>query len=97
MGKHTAPTTKTGRRTFWQAFIPSAIALGYLVPEIANILVKDLDGILPEHWRTWLIAAAGAIAAIAAALAKIMALPGVNRILSRLGLDNPTTEEGSND
>lgn len=90
MAKHRAEImrkTRAGRRTFWQALIPGLILMGVAIPQIVDILLAEAADILPEHWKAWLMGTSVAAAAISAALAKIMALSGVNKALKYLGLN----------
>lgn len=87
--------TKATARTFWQALIPAVILLGVVIPQVVDIVLEEADGLLPEHWKAWLLSASVLTATVSAALARIMAIPGVNRILRRLGLANPESEENN--
>lgn len=90
MGKHVKNNAPA--RTFWQALIPGLILLGVVIPQVVDAVIGEAGNLLPEHWKAWLLSASVAAAAVSAALARIMAIPGVNSILRHLGLSNATTE-----
>ncbi|WP_158375756.1 hypothetical protein [Cellulosimicrobium cellulans] len=49
-------------------------------------MVDDLGEWIPESWSLWLLGASASTAALAAAVAKIMAIPAVDAWLSSFGL-----------
>lgn len=67
-------------RTVLQVGIPALLGL----PLVFQILVEELGGTLPPRATEWLILAGGFVTAIAAVLARIMAIPGVELFLRRL-------------
>jgi hypothetical protein len=73
-------------RTAVQVGIPALLVLVGVVPEVLTIVEGELGGHLPDGVRAWLLGAAAVVTAIAAALARIMALPAVDRALGHLGL-----------
>lgn len=73
-------------RTVVQGVVATVATLGLILPTVAQIINEDLGAYLPEDWVAWLIGAAAAIAAVAGALARIMAIPAVDAALERLGL-----------
>lgn len=85
-----------GRRTARTALavgLSSLVGLVIVLPEILQIIVDEFGAQLPEHIRLWLLAAAGVITALAAAVTRIMAIPIVNDILSRFtpfGTETPS-------
>lgn len=83
---------KATLRTFVQAFIPTVLALVLALPEILDAL---LDAPLPAEVRTWLLGISGGAAGVAAALARLMAIPAVNDWLITLGLGTGTELEAS--
>ena len=74
-------------RTFVQVLLPAVVLILTVGPEVLRIVAEQLGGVVPDGWISWLLGAAGVLAAVAGAVARIMALPGVNRWLSRLKLD----------
>lgn len=87
-----AHPVKASLRTFVQAFVPAVISLVLVAPEILDAL---LDVPLPGEVRAWLLGISGAVAGIAAALARLMAIPAVNDWLITLGLGTGTELEAS--
>lgn len=81
-------------RTAVAVGVSSLVALVFVLPEILQILVDELGAHLPEHIRLWLLAVAGIVTALAAAVTRIMAIPIVNDWLSRwtpFGTEPPAT------
>jgi mannose/fructose/N-acetylgalactosamine-specific phosphotransferase system component IIC len=66
-------------RTAVQVGIPAFVALVFILPLILAEVVEGMGETLPDGVRTWLTAAAAAITAVGATLARVMAIPGVNR------------------
>lgn len=92
---------RAAARTFWQTFIPALIGLVFLLPEVLEILLEELGEMLPPAVRLWLTGAALAVAGLASAVSRIMAIPRVNRWLEhfRLGagiapVPRPETDAG---
>ncbi|MFK0072646.1 hypothetical protein [Arthrobacter woluwensis] len=84
MPDHRAETSTQARypwraaaRTFIVVVIPAFIGLAVLLPVIVDTLLAGVGHLLPPEWRAWMTAAAFALAALAGALTKIAALPGV--------------------
>lgn len=69
-------------RTLVQVGIPAFISFAVVLPVIIDALGLPVDSEL----RLWLLAVAGAVTAVAAALARVMAIPAVNAWLTRIGL-----------
>lgn len=60
---------------------------------VAPQILAELAKILPGSWIAWLAAAIAGISAVAGVLARIMAIPAVNRWLTKIGLGSvPRTE-----
>lgn len=72
-------------RTFVQTWLPGLLAALVVVPEILDAI---LAGPLPDDVRAWLVAAATAVAAVSATVARVMAIPAVDAFLQRLGLSS---------
>lgn len=83
---------KASLRTGVQAFIPAVISLVLVAPEILEALA---DAPIGGEARAWLLGISGAVAAVAATLARIMAIPAVNDWLITLGLGTGTEREAS--
>ncbi|HXH77332.1 hypothetical protein [Nocardioides sp.] len=67
-------------RTIFQVGIPAILAL----PLIIQVIVDELGGQLPPGVTAWLVAVGAVITAIAAVLARVMAIPQVELLLRRL-------------
>lgn len=79
---------KAAVRTAVQGFLGTLATLGLVLPIAASIISTDLEQYLPPGWGAWLIAVAAFVAALAGAVARIMAIPGVDAALKRLGLSS---------
>lgn len=77
---------KAALRTAVQVGIPTVLTLAVVLPSVVEILLDELGEQLPESLRLWLLGAAGLITAGAAALTRVMAIPGVNEWLTGVGL-----------
>lgn len=79
-------------RATWRTVVQNVIAVvltaGVVLPVVVAILGEELAAILPPHWQAWLVGAAASVAAIAAALTRIMAIPAVDAALRRFGLSS---------
>ena len=64
-------------RTFVQVVIPAVIGLAVILPLIINTFLAGVGQILPPEVSAWLTGVAVAIAAVASAVARVMALPPV--------------------
>ncbi|WP_426243662.1 hypothetical protein [Nocardioides sp. LHG3406-4] len=72
---------RTALRTAVQVGIPALLALGLVVPQIVDIILEESGESLPGSVRAVLLATAGIVTAIAAILARIMAIPQVEVLL----------------
>lgn len=93
MSEHVATTqqlhpARASWRTAVQSAIGTLITLGVIVPLIVTVLNDQLAAYLPPSWQAWLVGAATFVAALSAAVARIMAIPAVDRWLKRLGLSS---------
>lgn len=94
MASHVATATATQEVHPWRAVLRTAVQVGLpsflvlltVVPEALTVVVEELGGTVPEALTAWLVGAAAAITAVAAALARIMAIPAVNRLISGVKL-----------
>lgn len=75
-------------RTVVQNVISVILTLGVVLPVAVNIAGEQLAAYLPENWLAWAVGAAAVVAAIAAALTRIMAIPAVDAALRRFGLSS---------
>lgn len=73
-------------RTAVQVAIPLVLALGLVVPEVVEIILDEAGANMPDKLRVVLLGAAAAVTAVAAALARIMAIPSVELFLRRYKL-----------
>ncbi|MFD6094518.1 hypothetical protein ACFWGN_20595 [Oerskovia sp. NPDC060338] len=79
---------RASRRTAVQNALSVILVVGVVAPIIAAILHEELSGYLPEAWLAWVVGAAAVLAAVSAALARIMAIPAVDAWLRHLGLSS---------
>jgi len=75
-------------RTAVQTVLSVILVLGVLAPIVAAILTEELGAHLPASWLAWIVGAAAVLAAVSAALARIMAIPAVDDWLRHLGLSS---------
>lgn len=79
-------------RASWRTAVQNALSvilvLGIVAPIVAAILHEELSGYLPDRWLAWVVGAAAVLAAVSAALARIMAIPAVDAWLRHLGLSS---------
>ncbi|QGH74511.1 membrane protein [Arthrobacter phage Kuleana] len=93
MGKHEAVPSQVANpwRAVWRTVLEVGIpAFGLVLfagPAVLQILAEELGAVLPAGLIAWLLGAAAALTAAAAALTRIMALPRVNELLSRIKAD----------
>lgn len=74
----------TAARTAVQVGIPALLALVLVLPEILGIVAEGMGAQLPGEVRLWLAGAAAFVTALAATLARLMAVPAVNDALGKL-------------
>ncbi|MGM7422779.1 hypothetical protein [Cellulosimicrobium sp. CpK407] len=85
-------------RTAAQTVISVVLVLGLVAPLVAAILHDELGAYLPDRWLAWVVAAGAVLAAVSAALARIMAIPAVDAWLRHLGLSStPKVVESDDD
>lgn len=95
MGEHSAPAVPSQVANPWRAFWRTVWAVGlpafglvlFVGPMVLQILAEELGAVVPAGVTAWLLAAAGVLTALAGAVTRIMALPGVNSWLARFKLD----------
>ncbi|WP_454728844.1 hypothetical protein [Cellulosimicrobium protaetiae] len=75
-------------RTAVQNVLSVILVLGIVAPLVAAILHDELGEYLPDRWLAWVVAAGAVLAAVSAALARIMAIPAVDAWLRHLGLSS---------
>lgn len=75
-------------RTAAQTVISVVLVLGVVAPLVAAILHDELGGYLPDAWLAWVVGAAAVLAAVSAALARVMAIPAVDAWLRHIGLSS---------
>jgi len=92
MADHVATTTqqqhpwRAALRTAVQVFVALPTALLVLAGILTIVAQDAFAKYLPDGWVAWLIAAAAFCAALAALLARLMAVPAVDAWLKRVGL-----------
>lgn len=69
-------------RTFVQVVIPAFLGFAVVLPLIIEALGLPVDSEL----RLWLVAVAAGVSAVAAGIARVMAIPAVNAWLIKIGL-----------
>lgn len=72
-------------RTAVQVLIAAASLLAVVVA-VAPDVVRAVADVLPASWVAWLVAAIAFLASLSAALSRVMAIPAVNALLTRVGL-----------
>lgn len=90
MAKHLAVPeiwhkSKRVLRTAVQVVVSGALVLGTIVV-LAPQVLDAVAEVLPGPWVAWLTGAIAALAAVSAALSRVMAIPAVNGWLVQLGL-----------
>lgn len=71
-------------RTFVQVWLPGLLAALVVIPEVVEIIVTETGDALPENLRLILAGIVTACAVVSAILARIMAIPAVDRLLERV-------------
>jgi hypothetical protein len=79
-------------RTVWAVGLPAFLLVLTVGPAVLQILADELGAVLPAGFIAWLLGAAALLTALAGAVTRIMALPGVNNWLARFRLDAGTPE-----
>jgi hypothetical protein len=74
-------------RTVLQVGLPAFALLVGVLPEVLAAVLDGMGDTLPDGLRLWLLGAAAAVTALAGTLARIAAIPGVNRLLASVNLD----------
>lgn len=74
-------------RTVLQVGLPAFALLVGILPEVLAAVITGMGDTLPEGLRLWLLGAAAVVTALAGTLARIAAIPGVNRLLASVNLD----------
>lgn len=74
-------------RTVLEVGVPAFGLVLFAGPSVLQILAEELDTVVPPGLISWLLAAAGLLTAVAAALSRIMAIPRVNEALKRIKAD----------
>lgn len=75
-------------RTVVQNVISVVLTAGIVLPLAVSIAGEELGDVLPDGWLLWAAGVAASVAAIAAALTRIMAIPAVDAALRRFGLSS---------
>ena len=68
-------------RTILQTIVPAAIALGFVVPEVVEVVLDAAGESMPDNLRAILLGISAVVAATAGAIARIMAIPKVEAFL----------------
>ena len=74
-------------RTVLQVGLPAFSLLVGVLPEVLEAVLEGMGDTLPPGLRLWLLGAAAVVTALAGTLARIAAIPGVNRLLASVNLD----------
>lgn len=87
-------------RAFGRTFVQVLLGLPtflLILAGILNIIAQDeFARYLPEGWGAWLLGVSAGAAALAATLARIMAIPDVDRFLKRFRLSSDPNPSGAN-
>lgn len=75
-------------RTVVQNIISAVFVLGVALPVVATIVGEQLGQFIPDNVVGVLVGAGALMAAVSGALARIMAIPVVDKWLRRLGLSS---------
>ncbi|AXH97156.1 hypothetical protein [Ornithinimicrobium avium] len=71
-------------RTFVQTWVPLIVLVVLGLPEVVEAIDAEAGAYLPDHVRSWLLGLSTAAAVAAALAARLMALPGVGRVLDQV-------------
>jgi hypothetical protein len=74
-------------RTAWEVGVPAFLVLLGILPAVLQAVVDGMGSALPPAAVGWLAGAAAFITLLAATLARIAAIPGVDKWLEAVGLD----------
>ncbi len=86
-----AHPAKTTVRTVVQTLVAVAVGVVVLGPPIIEAILAE--PMVPDELRGALLAVSAAVVAIGGIAARVMAIPGVNRILERIGLGTGVEKE----
>ena len=86
-----AHPNRTTFRSGVQLAVAVAVGIVVLGPPIIDAIVQEPG--LPEQIRGPLLAVSGVVVAVGAITTRIMAIPGVNRLLERMGLGTGVEKE----
>lgn len=75
---------RAAARTFVQVWLPGLAVALLVVPEVVGIIMEESGDALPDNLRLVLAGIATAAAVMSAILARIMAIPAVDRLLERV-------------
>lgn len=82
-------------RTILANVVAVVITLGVVVPAVVAVFGDGMGAYVPPEVQAWLVGAGAFIAALAGTLTRIMAIPGVDAWLKRLGISSsPEPETG---
>lgn len=83
-------------RTFVQVWIPGMLTALVVIPAVAQAILDEFGEALPDRFRLILVGVVTGAAAVSAVLARIMAIPAVDRLVERvrLGSAPASTLEG---
>lgn len=76
-------TGRTMARTFFQTVIPAVATLALVVPLVLEAVIRGVGPILSPETRAWLAGLGVAVAAVAATISRVMAIPAVEAFLRR--------------
>lgn len=82
---------KTTFRTVLQTLLAVAVGVVVLGPPIIEAIVAE--PLLPENLRVALLAVSGVVVAVGGIAARVMAIPGVNRLLEKIGVGTGVEKE----
>lgn len=82
---------KATLRTVVQTAIPAILGFVVIAPQVIEAVLSEPS--IPDNLRVWLAGIAAGIIAVAGIIARVMAIPGVENFLIKLGLDTGVSKE----
>lgn len=73
-------------RTIVQVGIPTLLTLCVIIPLIVQAILDNFGEVLPPQFTAWMLGVSAFVTALAATIARVMAIPAVNAWLTHLGL-----------
>lgn len=77
---------KATLRTVVQVGIPTVLTLCVVIPQVIDAILDGFGEQLPPEFVGWMLGASALVTTLAGVLARIMAIPAVNAVLTKIGL-----------